>query len=174
MEISIIDGLVRFFRGQRVMMDRDLAELYGVSTKALNQAVKRHASRFPSDFMFRLTPDETRDWKSQIVTSNSGLKMGHRKPPSAFTEQGVAMLSSVLNSERAIQVNVAIMRAFVRLRSAILSGGEIGERVRKVERTQQAQETELGEHAVQIHEVFAAIRSLKGASRRRGHARKSV
>jgi hypothetical protein len=167
MEISKIDGLVQFLRGQRVLLDRDLAGLYGVRTKALNQAVKRHMSRFPSDFMFKLTPQETRNWRSQIVTSNLGLKMGHRRAPYAFTEQGVAMLSSVLNSERAVQVNVAIMRAFVRLRSAILTGGELGERVRKLERTQEGQESELGEHAVQIHEVFAAIRTLKGTSRRR-------
>jgi len=97
------------------MLDRDLAELYGVPTKRLNEQVKRTPKRFPADFMFRLTPAEMAHWKSQIATSNPGLKMSLRKPLHAFTEQGVAMLSSVLNCERAVLVNVSIMRAFARL-----------------------------------------------------------
>ena len=90
------------------MLDRDLAELYSVKTKALKQAVSRHVDRFPDDFMFKLNKDEFAHWRSQFVTSNSGDMMGLRYPPMAFTEQGVAMLSSVLNSKRAIQVNIQI------------------------------------------------------------------
>ena len=100
------------------MLDRDLAEMYGVLTKALNQAVKRNIDRFPSDFMFQLTNEETQNWKSQIVTSNS-IKMGMRRNPYAFTELGVAMLSSVLNSKTAIQINMGIMRAFVSVRQML-------------------------------------------------------
>ena len=100
------------------MLDRDLAALYGVSTKALKQAVRRNLSRFPADFMFVLSKDEFENWRSQFVTSSADRK-GLRYSPMAFTEQGVAMLSSVLNSERAIRVNIEIMRAFVRLRQML-------------------------------------------------------
>lgn len=100
------------------MLDRDLAEMYGVETRVLNQAVKRNIERFPEDFMFQLTDEETTDWKSQIVMSNS-IKMGIRRNPYAFTELGVAMLSSVLNSKVAIQINMGIMRAFVAVRQMI-------------------------------------------------------
>lgn len=162
MDIAKIDMLIRVVRGQRVMMDRDLAELYGVATKVLNQAVKRHGSRFPEDFMFTLNPEEARNWKSQIVTSNSGVKMGHRKPPHAFTEQGVAMLSSVLNSERAVQVNVAIMRAFVRLRHALAANKDLADRMEKAEKRLGTHEAALGEHAQAIRSVFEDIRSLMG------------
>ena len=100
------------------MLDRDLAEMYGVETRVLNQAVKRNIERFPEDFMFQLTDEEVRNWKSQFVMSNS-IKMGLRKNPYAFTDLGVAMLSSVLNSKIAIQVNMGIMRAFVALRQLV-------------------------------------------------------
>ena len=100
------------------MLDRDLADLYGVETKVLNQSVKRNIERFPDDFMFQLTNEETQNWKSQLVTSNS-IKMGLRRNPYAFTELGVAMLSSVLNSSIAIEVNIAIMRTFVATRRLI-------------------------------------------------------
>lgn len=100
------------------MLDRDLAEMYGVETRVLNQAVKRNIERFPSDFMFQLTDEETKVWKSQIVMSNS-VKMGVRRNPYAFTELGVAMLSSVLNSKTAIQINMGIMRAFVTIRQML-------------------------------------------------------
>src|ERR1043165_2450141 len=104
---TVIDKIY-LIRGRKVMLDRDLAEMYGVETKALNQAVKRNASRFPEDFMFQLTREELSNWKSQIVTSNSE-KMGLRKLPYVFTELGVAMLSSVLKSETAISVNIQII-----------------------------------------------------------------
>ena len=102
------------------MLDRDLAEMYGVETRALNQAVKRNTDRFPVDFMFQLTDEETEIWKSQIVMSNS-IKMGVRRNPYVFTELGVAMLSSVLNSKTAIQINMGIMRAFVAVRQLLLN-----------------------------------------------------
>lgn len=116
--IQLIQNKIYDIRGRKVMLDRDLAELYGVETRSLNQAVKRNIDRFPSDFMFQLTPEELEIWKSHIVISNS-VKMGIRRPPYAFTELGVAMLSSVLNSKIAIQINMSIMRAFVALRQMI-------------------------------------------------------
>jgi len=115
MELAAIQQKIYEVRGVKVMIDRDLAELYGVETRTLNQAVKRNAERFPEDFMFQLTDDEMRIWKSQIVMSNS-VRMGLRRNPYAFTELGVAMLSSVLRSDIAIQINIGIMRAFVAMR----------------------------------------------------------
>jgi hypothetical protein len=111
-------------RGKKVMLDRDLAELYGVETRMLNQAVRRNIKRFPGDFMFLLSPEEMENWKSQIVISNRE-KMGLRKPPLAFTEQGVAMLSSVLNSDRAIIVNIQIIRVFTKMRELLATHKEI-------------------------------------------------
>lgn len=117
-DIDIIRSKIFEIRGIKVMLDRDLAELYGVETRVLNQAVKRNLERFPDDFMFQMTDDETKNWKSQIVISNS-LKMGMRRNPYAFTELGVAMLSSVLSSKIAIQININIMRAFVAMRKLV-------------------------------------------------------
>ena len=117
-QLQVIQNKIYEIRGQRVMLDRDLAEMYGVPTKALNQAVKRNIERFPEDFMFQLTTEETQIWKSQIVTSNA-IKMGLRRNPYAFTELGVAMLSSVLNSKTAVQINMGIMRAFVAVRQMV-------------------------------------------------------
>lgn len=117
-ELELIRSKIYEIRGQKVMLDRDLAIMYGVETRALNQAVKRNTDRFPEDFMFQLTDEEVQIWKSQIVMSNS-VKMGMRRNPYAFTELGVAMLSSVLTSKIAIQVNIGIMRAFVAVRQMI-------------------------------------------------------
>ena len=114
-DLVVIQQKIFEIRNQRVMMDRDLAALYGVETRTLHQAVRRNIHRFPPDFMFQLTKEELADWKSQTVISNS-IKMGLRKPPMVFTELGVAMLSSVLNSDTAININISIMRAFVELR----------------------------------------------------------
>lgn len=115
-QLKAIESKIFELRGQKVMLDRDLAQMYGVETRILNQAVKRNISRFPEDFMFQLNDEEWRNLKSQIVISSWG---GVRKNPLAFTEQGVAMLSSVLKSEIAIQVNIAIMRAFVSVRKML-------------------------------------------------------
>ena len=133
-----------------MLLDADLANLYAVSTKALNQAVKRNLSRFPDDFMFRLTSEETKELnRSQIVTGSQKHR-DPRFPPFAFTEQGVAMLSSVLRSERAVQVNIAIMRAFVRLRELLSSNADLARRLDELEKKYDAQ----------FKIVFDAIRQL--------------
>lgn len=119
-QLEVIQSKIYDIRGQKVMIDRDLAEMYGVETRVLNQAVKRNIDRFPLDFMFQLTDEETENWKSQIVMTNS-VKMGIRRNPYVFTELGVAMLSSVLNSKTAIQINMSIMRAFVAVRQLLLN-----------------------------------------------------
>lgn len=120
--IDIIASKICIIRSVKVMLDRDLAELYGVETKVLKQAVRRNINRFPADFMFELTKDEFKNLRSQIVTSSWG---GARYLPMVFTEQGVAMLSSVLKSERAIHVNIQIMRTFTKLREALLDNKDI-------------------------------------------------
>jgi hypothetical protein len=120
-------------RGKKVMIDRDLAELYDVETRVLNQAVKRNEKRFPEDFMFQMRKEEMDNWKSQIVISNSE-KMGLRKPPLVFTEQGVAMLSSVLNSDRAIMVNIKIIRVFTKMREMLESQKEILQKLEQLEK----------------------------------------
>jgi len=120
-------------RGIKVMVDRDIADLYGVETRVLNQAVRRNEKRFPKDFMFQMTKEEMEDWKSQIVISNN-VKMGLRKPPLVFTEQGVAMLSSVLNSDQAIMVNIRIIRVFTKMRELLSANKEILEKPEQIER----------------------------------------
>lgn len=136
-------------RGQKVMLDSDLATLYGVETKVLNQAVRRNIERFPEDFMFQLTSDEAERLRSQSVTSKSG-RGGRRTAPYAFTEQGVAMLSSVLSSPSAIRVNIEIMRAFVRLRQMATSNADLARKLNALER----------KYDGQFKIVFAAIREL--------------
>jgi hypothetical protein len=120
-------------RGKKVMIDRDLAELYDVETRVLNQAVKRNEKRFPEDFMFQMTREEMQEWRSQIVISNSE-KMGLRKSPLVFTEQGVAMLSSVLNSDRAIMVNIQIIRVFTKMRQLVETHKEILKKLEQIEK----------------------------------------
>ncbi len=123
--MEIIERRIYFIRGYKVMLDIDLAKLYQVETRALNQAVRRNRNRFPADFMFQLNEKEFKNWMSQIVISNPTAKMGLRKRPYAFTEQGVAMLSSVLKSKRAIAVNIAIMRVFARLRRLLANHADL-------------------------------------------------
>ena len=147
--VAQIRKAILLLRGQKVILDRDLAVLYGVPTKALKQAVKRNIGRFPEDFMFILTPEEFAEWRSQFVTSKAD-RMGLRHPPMAFTEQGIAMLSSVLNSERAIRVNIEIMRAFVRLRELIAANRDLARRLDHLEKKYDAQ----------FKVVFDAIREL--------------
>lgn len=127
-----IQPLIRIIRGQHVMLDRDLAVLYRVETRVLNQAVKRNIERFPEDFMFQLTKEEFENWKSQFVTSKS-IIMGARKLPYAFTEQGIAMLSSVLKSQTAVDVNIRIMRAFVSMRRFIATNSQLFQRLETIE-----------------------------------------
>jgi len=128
-----IETAILLLRGQKVMLDRDLAVLYGVETKVLKQAVRRNMERFPPDFMFELTKGEFENWRSQFVTSK-GDRMGLRYAPMAFTEQGVAMLSSVLRSKRAVQVNIEIMRAFVRLRQMLSAHKDLGRKLAALEK----------------------------------------
>jgi hypothetical protein len=142
---------IRWIRGQKVLLDFDLATLYGVPTKVLNQAVKRNSARFPEDFMFQLRAEETRSLRSQFVTLKRGQHLKYR--PYAFTEQGVAMLSSVLNSDRAIKVNIAIMRAFVKLRQMLDTNGELAQKFSKLERR-------VGKHDEEIATILEAIRQL--------------
>jgi len=149
--VSIVSR-IHSIRGHKVMLDADLAELYGAPNKALIQAVKRTPARFPSDFMFSLTDQETANLRSQIVTSSLPSRNwgGRRNAPYAFTEQGVAMLSSVLRSKRAVQVNVEIMRAFVRLRDLIGHNRELARRLHDLE----------SRYDRQFKVVFDAIREL--------------
>ena len=163
MEIENIGRLIHVLRGQRVMLDYDLAAIYGTEVLQLKRQVRRNLERFPQDFMLTLTKSEYESLRCQIGILKRGQ---HSKyPPFAFTEQGVAMLSGVLSCPRAVEANIAIMRAFVRLRSALVASKELAERVHQIEQTQISQEKELGEHAVQIHEVFAAMRDLSAPRR---------
>jgi ORF6N domain len=163
---------IYLLRGQKVMLDFDLAALYGVATKVLNQAAKRNRGRFPDDFMFQLSSEEIAFLRSQFVTSNrqtiengeiasnwsqfvtgSYKRGGSRYRPYAFTEQGVAMLSSVLHSERAVKVNIAIMRAFVRLREALETNRELAHKFAELEKR-------VGKHDDKIDAILEAIRQL--------------
>lgn len=147
--LASIERAVLLIRSQRVMLDADLAELYAVETRALVQAVKRNAARFPADFMFRLTRAEQR----RLLTSQSVISSAHggrRTRPYAFTEQGVAMLSSVLRSERAVQVNIAVVRVFVRLREMLAQHADLARRIDQLE----------ARYEGRFAEVFDAIRSL--------------
>jgi hypothetical protein len=190
LSVEVIATRIYLIRGQRVMLDKDLAELYGVSVKSLNQAVNRNIKRFPSDFMYQLTRQEVADLRSQFVTSNteqsvpqdvtnlksqfvtssteiieqydvsnltfqSGISSrgGRRYLPFAFTEQGVAMLSSVLNSERSIQVNIMIMRAFVKLKELLLTHKDLADKIAELEKKYDS-------HDDQIQLIFEAIKKL--------------
>ena len=130
---EVIERRIYIIRRQKVMLDRDLAELYGVTVSAFNQAVTRNVDRFPEDFMFQLTREEDANLKSHLVTSSSGHG-GRRKVPRVFTEQGVAMLSSVLRNKRAIQVNIAIMRTFVTLRQMLATNKDLARKLAQLER----------------------------------------
>ena len=130
---EVIINKIILLRDQKVLVDRDLAELYDVDTRTLNQAVKRNLKRFPEDFMFQMTKEEFEIWRSQIVISNND-KMGLRRPPYVFTEQGVAMLSSVLNCDRAILVNIQIMRVFTKMRALLESHKEILRKLESIEK----------------------------------------
>jgi len=131
--VERITSKIYLIRAMKVMLDRDLAELYGVETKVLKQAVKRNIDRFPTDFMFEMTKTEFEDWRSQFVTSKSD-RIGLRYKPMAFTEQGVAMLSSVLKSKRAVQVNIQIMRAFTQLRQMLATHEDLKRKIESMEK----------------------------------------
>lgn len=150
---EIIARQIYFVRGQKVMADSDLAGLYGVETFNLNKAVKRNADRFPRDFMFQLTREEAQSLRFQIGMSKTKGRGGRRTLPYVFTEQGVAMLSSVLNSKRAVQVNIVIMRAFVKVREMLSTHKDVLEKLNELERKYER-------HDAEIKVVFDAIRKL--------------
>jgi hypothetical protein len=147
---SFIERRIYLVRKQKVMLDSDLAELYGVETFNLNKAVKRNIDRFPDDFMFQLSPEEAESLRFQIGMSKVSGRGGRRYLPYAFTEQGVAMLSSVLRSERAVQVNIAIMRAFVKLREMLATHKDLSQKLEALEK----------KYDRQFKVVFDAIRQL--------------
>jgi ORF6N domain-containing protein len=159
--IERITQAILLIRGHKVMLDADLAQLYGVETKALNRAVRRNIGRFPGDFMFQLTPGEAERLRYQIGTLKTGRGQHRKYRPYAFTEQGVAMLSSVLHSERAVRVNIEIMRAFVQLRQMLSSHADLARKLEALEEKYDAQ----------FKVVFDAIRELMAppepAARRR-------
>jgi len=152
--IERITSKIDLIRNEKVLIDSDIAELYGVGTKVLVQAVKRNTERFPNDFMFQLSKVEFAILRSQSVTSSWG---GRRYPPFAFTEQGVAMLSSVLNSDKAVQVNIAIMRAFVQLRKFLMSNETLAIKLKELEKETKERFEEQQE---QINIIFEAIKQL--------------
>ncbi|HCC58562.1 MAG TPA: DNA-binding protein [Solibacterales bacterium] len=150
---EVIERKIYLIGGLKVMLDRDLAYIYGVETRALVQAVTRNAERFPADFMFQLSKEELDDWRSQFVMSNPEAKMGLRRPPYAFTELGVAMLSSVLKSGRAVRMNIMIMRAFVRLREMLATHQDLARAIEDIGRRQE-------EHGEQITSIIETINQL--------------
>jgi hypothetical protein len=160
--VEVIGSRVYLVRGQKVMFDSDLAGLYEVPTKALNLAVRRNLDRFPEDFMFQLTKQEASALRFQFETSNR--RGGRRYLPNVFTEQGVAMLSSVLRSKHAIQINILIMRAFVRLREFLSTHKDV---VRKLEQLERIQ----SEHGAHIGAIWKAVRNYMAPARRNGKFR---
>lgn len=150
--VQFVERRIYLIRGHKVMIDEDLAELYGVPTKALNQQVKRNLKRFPEDFMFQLSKEEAENLRSQFAISRSAHG-GRRSPPYAFTEHGVAMLSSILNSERAIEVNITIVRAFIRLRELLESNEELNRKFVAVIR-------KLSTHDKYFQVVFSELKKL--------------
>ena len=156
-----IAPLIHEIRGERVILDSDLAKIYGVAIKALNQAVKRNAERFPEDFAFRLTQDEFSSLRSQIVTLKRGQ---HRKYlPHAFTEHGAIMAANVLNSKQAVQMSVFVVRAFVKLRETLASHKELADKVGELER-------KVGIHGRAIVSILATIRGLTGSPKQKSRA----
>jgi hypothetical protein len=148
--LNAIAAAIYMIRGKKVMLDRDLAALYGVNTEHLKRQVRRNRNRFPEDFMFELSKDETKNWRCQFGISNLGDKMGLRHSPFAFTEHGVLMLSSVLNSEKAAQVNIAIMRVFLRLRELVMTHRDLALRLEKIDRT-------VEDHDVRIRRIYQIV-----------------
>ncbi|MFN8281819.1 MAG: ORF6N domain-containing protein [Chitinophagales bacterium] len=176
-EISedVVINKILFIRGKKVMLDKDLAEMYGVMTGRLNEQVKRNIKRFPPDFMFQLTQNEvdnlisqnatssykSQNWISQIAISNPNkIKMGLRKLPYAFTEQGVAMLSSVLSSDTAIEVNIKIIRIFTKMRELILENKDILLKLEQLENKISKQDKKLNKHEREMQMIFAALKEL--------------
>jgi len=155
---ELVENRILLIRGDRVLLDADLASLYGVKTRALNQAVKRNASRFPPDFMFRLSARELEAWRSHFVMSNPGARMSLRRAPLAFTEHGALMAGTVLNSPRAVKTSLYVVRAFVRLRQYLASHKDLAHRLEEHEK-------KLAEHDHSIGGLVSTIRTLLEARR---------
>jgi len=149
---EVIVSKIYMIRDQKVMVDRDLGELFGIETKVLKQAVKRNIKRFPIDFMFELTNEEFQNWRSQFVTSNSDI-MGLRYPPFCFTEQGVTMLSCILNSQRAIDTNIRIIRVFSKMREMLLTHKDILIKLEQFEK-------QIVKNSEDIQLIFDALKQL--------------
>jgi len=154
---SLVISKIYLIRGQKVMLDEDLAEMYRVETRRLNEQVRRNPDRFPVDFMFQLTPFEASNLMSQIATSSWG---GRRKLPFVFTEHGVLMLSSILSSRTAIRVNIQIMRVYAKLREMLLTNKDILIKLEQLEKHILGQETRLDQQEVHIQKIFTAIKQL--------------
>ena len=150
---EVVMNKIYLIRDQKVMIDKDLSELYGVETKYLKRQVRRNIDRFPIDFMFEMTKNEFNDWRSQFVTSNSPDKMGLRYVPMIFTEQGVAMLSSVLNSDRAIKVNIQIIRIFTKMREMLLTHKDLLLKMNELE-------SKISNHDKSIKQIFTYLKQL--------------
>jgi len=150
---EVIINKIYLVRKRKIMMDRDLAEMYGVETKVLKQAVRRNFTRFPKDFMFEMSAAEFKNWRSQFVTSNEGNNKGLRYAPFCFTEQGVTMLSCILNSKRAIRINIQIIRIFARLREMILTHKDILLKLEQLEK-------QVIRHDGEIQMIFKALKQL--------------
>lgn len=157
-EDAIINRIYRM-SGMKVMLDRDLAEMYGVETKRLKEAVRRNINRFPDDFMFEMNKEELANWRSQIATSNAE-KMGLRYAPFCFTEQGVAMLSTVLNSEKAIQVNIQIIRIFTQMRQFLANHTELLLKMEQFDKELVQQNKISQKHEADIEIIFKALKQL--------------
>jgi phage regulator Rha-like protein len=155
--VEDVSRAILVLRGHKVLLDTELAALYGVSAKRFNEQVRRNRNRFPADFMFQLTAEESRALRSQFATLKSGRGQHRKYLPYAFTEQGVAMLSSVLRSARAIAVNIQIMRAFVRMRELLISNRELAE---KLDQLEARLEKKLASHDEAIAAILSAIREL--------------
>lgn len=159
---EFIERRIYIIRGQKVMLDRDLAELYQVHTKVLNQAVQRNINRFPADFMFQLALKEATSLRSQFVTSKIG-RGGRRYYPLVFTELGVAMLSSVLNSDRAIQMNIFILRAFMKLRELMATHKDLAEKILELEKMQKIQGGDIQDITIVLNKLLSEKIGLKSA-----------
>jgi hypothetical protein len=162
--IERIENRILLVRGQKVLLDTDLAALYGAETRVLNQAVKRNLERFPADFMFQLSVKEFENWRSQLVMSKPGAKMGLRRAPFAFTEHGALMAASVLNTPRAVEVSLYVVRAFVRLRETLAAHKGLAAKLEELERKTEAlalrHDTLAANTRAQLRQVFEAIREL--------------
>ncbi len=162
--VERIENRIVLVRGQKVLLDADLAALYGVETRVLNQAVKRNLERFPADFMFQLSAKEFENWRSQLVMSNPGAKMGLRRAPFAFTEHGALMAASVLNTPRAVEVSLYVVRAFVRLRETLAMHKGLAAKLEELEQKTEAlalrHDTLAANTRAQLRQLFDAIREL--------------